>query len=318
MASQTQFFTLLDNSGCRMAYRVSNPTSPTSRTPLFLINGLSAVMVDWTPLFEALGATRTLVISDHRGIGESTITDEWDQELTLESMGLDVIHLAHHLGYNRIDLLGFSMGGHITQALLSSPQLAKVAEDGLVVIDDKVKIRKAVLTATMVKLPRGEVDMNKLNEQAEKIPDKKKRNGFITEQMMKLQYHPAVLGTGKPLQGQFEHRLQVARTTKRPAWIIGLQFLAIQSADLRKQLHRIPSSVPVMVIHGKRDQMVLYSESERILDGIKHAKRFEGTPSGEFGHFWYDYFDLHRVWIPSINAFLDHGDVGVNRGESKL
>ncbi|TKY90202.1 hypothetical protein EX895_000200 [Sporisorium graminicola] len=316
----TQFYTLPDNSGCRMAYRVLTPTSSEARarTPLFLINGLSAVMVDWTPLFEALGATRTVVISDHRGIGESVTGDDWDQELSLESMGLDVIHLAHHLGYTTVDLLGFSMGGHITQALLSSPELAKVdVKDGSVVVDAKVKVRKAVLTATMVKLPRGEVDMNALNEKAESIADKKERNDYITQEMMQLQYHPAALGPSGPLQRQFEHRLQVARTTKRPAYIIGLQFLAIQSTDLRKQLHRIPATLPVMVIHGRRDQMVLYSESERILNGIKHAKRLQDTPSTEFGHFWYDYFELD-YWIRSISNFLDHGKVGGQSSESKL
>ncbi len=57
----TRFLSLPDGQGCRMAYRVCTPASAEARarTPLFLINGLSAVMVDWTPLFEALGASRT-------------------------------------------------------------------------------------------------------------------------------------------------------------------------------------------------------------------------------------------------------------------
>ncbi|SJX65372.1 uncharacterized protein SRS1_15643 [Sporisorium reilianum f. sp. reilianum] len=316
MASATQFFDLPDGSGCRMAYRTYTPTSASARShpPLFLINGLSAVMPDWSPLFEALGATRTVVISDHRGMGESTISPEWDQELTLESMGLDVVHLAHYLGYATVDLLGFSMGGHIVQALLSSPDIAHVREDGLVLLDGKVTVRRAVLTATMAKLPRGEVNMAELQEQAEKIADKKQRNDYITEQMMQLQYHPAALQG--PLQAQFQHRLAIARTTKRPAHIIALQFLAIQSTDLRPLLHRIPPTLEVMVIHGKRDQMVLYAESDRILHGIKHARRLT-PPSDDFGHFWYDYFELDG-WVRSIALFLDHATVAGRPGASKL
>ena len=33
-------------------------------------------MSDWSPLFEALGATRPVVISDHRAIGESTVSED--------------------------------------------------------------------------------------------------------------------------------------------------------------------------------------------------------------------------------------------------
>lgn len=311
-ASPTQFFDLPDGSGCRMAYRTYTPSSSSarSRTPLYLINGLSAVMVDWSPLFEALGETRPVIISDHRGIGESTTTDEWDQDLSLESMGGDVIDLAHSLGHTTIDLLGFSMGGHITQALLSSPHISRTdPSTGCVVVKDKVHIRKAVLCATMTKLPRGDVNLNALNKEAEKISDKKKRNEFITYNMMKVQYHDDVLGPNGALQSKFEQRLELVRSTNRPAHTIALQFLAIQAADLRPQLKNIPQSVPVMVIHGHKDRMVKYDESDYILKGIPHAKRLADTPSTEFGHFWYEYFPL-SYWRDSIANFLDHNKVG--------
>ncbi len=236
--------------------------------------------------------------------------------------GLDVIDLASHLGYSTIDLLGFSMGGHITQAILSSEEYVKVDEkDGLVVVKGKtgeVKIRKAILTATMTKLPRGDVDFNALNAEAAKIPDKAQRNDFITTNMMRLQYHEdALSSTSSPIYAKFEKRLEVAKSTNRPAWIIGLQFMAIQSGDLRQQLHRIPQSVQVMVIHGKRDRMVLWKESEVTMEKIGHAKRLS-TPSGEFGHFWYDYFDI-QFWVQSIAAFLDEGKVGsADAGKAKL
>ncbi|SPO30285.1 uncharacterized protein UTRI_05749 [Ustilago trichophora] len=311
-ASKTQFYDHPDGSGCKMAYRIYTPSSDAarSRTPLYLINGLSAVMVDWSPLFEALGETRPVIISDHRGIGESPISDKWDQDLSLESMGLDVINLANHLGHHTIDLLGFSMGGHITQAILSSPDLAKVdPDDGAVLVDGKVKVRKAILTATMTKLPRGDVNLNALNAEASSIADKTARNDFITYNMMRVQYHEDVLGPNGSLQSKFESRLNLVRNTNRPAPIIALQFMAISSTDLRQQLENIPESCPIMLIHGHKDRMVLYHESEKILQGIKHAKRLNDTPSTEFGHFWYEYFDL-SYWVNSITAFLDQGIVG--------
>lgn len=311
----TKFFDLPDGSCCRMAYRVFNPSS-SKQMPLYLINGLSAIMEDWSPLVEALSASRPVIISDHRAIGSSTITEEWDQDLSLISMGLDVIHLASHLNHKTIDLLGFSMGGHITQALLSDPEVSKVGSDGLVEVDG-VKIRKAILCATMTKLPRGDVNLNALNAEAEHIKNKTERNDFITYNMMKVQYHDDVLGPGKPLQAKFEKRLELVRGTNRPAWVIGLQFMAIQGADLRGQLKRVPESVPVMVVHGKRDRMVLESEGEKILECIKHAKRLQDEPSREYGHFWYEYFELD-YWTKSIGNFLDNGKVGGHGGESKL
>lgn len=317
-ASSIQYFDLPDGQGCRMAYRTFSPSTPEaqSRTPLFLINGLSAVMEDWSPLFEALGSTRPVVISDHRAIGHSTVSPDWDQQLTLETMGLDVIHLAHHLHYRIIDLLGFSMGGHITQAILSSPTLATIASDGSVLIADKVKVRKAILSATMTKLPRGDINLNQLNAQAQEIEDKNKRNEFITYHMMRAQYHDDVLGPTGALQRQFQHRLECVRNTLRPAWVIALQFMAIQSADLRNQLARIPSTLPILVIHGHKDRMVLYSESNIILDKIPHAKRLH-SPNPDFAHFWYDYFSID-FWSTSIANFLDNTTLESPHSAAKL
>lgn len=318
-APETQFLDLPDGSGCRMAYRVFTPTSSpaSTRTPLYLINGLSAIMQDWSPLVESLSNTRPVIISDHRAIGSSTFTEDWDQDLSLISMGLDVISLASHLGHKVIDVLGFSMGGHITQALLSDEEHARVEADGSISIDGKVRVRKAILCATMTKLPRGDVNLNALNAEAEKIQDKKARNDFITENMMRVQYHDDVLGPNGQLQEKFEKRLALVRGTNRPAWVIGLQFMAIQSTDLRQQLHRIPSTLPIMVIHGAKDRMVLQSEGEKILECIKHAKRLNDTPSTEFGHFWYEYFPLD-YWVKSISNFLDNDKVGGHGPESKL
>ncbi|PWY96889.1 alpha/beta-hydrolase [Testicularia cyperi] len=310
-AVETKYFDLPDKSGCRMAYRLHTPpASGSEQVPLVLINGLSAVMQDWSPLVEALSQTRPVLISDHRGIGASQLGDDWDGELSLLSMGLDVVDLCQHLNFSTVDLLGFSMGGHITQALLSDPTHAKPNPNpnGGVLIKS-LTVRKAVLTATMVKLPRGDLDLMKLQAEAKKITDKSKRDEYITGEMMKMQYHPEVLGQGKPLQSKLEGRIKTALATSRPASIIAQQFFAIQGGDLRGQLSNIPSSLPVMVIHGKRDRMVLYPESDHILTGIPHAQRLANTPDDQFGHFWYDYFSI-PFWNSAITQFLDLGIVG--------
>jgi alpha-beta hydrolase superfamily lysophospholipase len=56
--------------------------------------------------------------------------------------------------------------------------------------------------------------------------------------------------------------------------------MAISNVDTRPELHRIPRSLPVLVIHGLRDRMVAYPESEVLMEHIKHAKRLQ-TPTDQ-------------------------------------
>ncbi|PWN51233.1 alpha/beta-hydrolase [Violaceomyces palustris] len=285
--------------GARIGYRVHGDDP--RKTPLVLVNGLSAVMEDWSPLVEALSKTRRVLIFDHRGIGASYTPEDWDYELSLEIMGLDAIELVKSLGWNRIDILGFSMGGHIVQALLTIDEALTV--DGLREIRG-VKIGKAVLSATMAKLPHGDIDTQALQEEGNKIEDKQKRKLFLTEELMKLQYHPEALVHGSEICRKFQRRIEVSLKTRRPAEIIGFQFLAIQANDVREKLHRIPSSLPVLIIHGRRDRMVSFSETEYTTKGIPHALWFKAKGGDQFGHFWYDYFEL-QDWVNGIAAFLD-------------
>lgn len=70
------------------------------------------------------------------------------------------------------------------------------------------------------------------------------------------------------------------------------------------------------MLHGKRDRIILYGESEYILRGIKHARRVStgktrgSLPSDEYGHTWYDYF-TPDVWVDTFEAFLNDVEEGV-------
>jgi pimeloyl-ACP methyl ester carboxylesterase len=47
-----------------------------------------------------------------RGMGDSTYaTEVCDEPVTIESMARDLRHLIIHLGWKRVALLGYSMGG---------------------------------------------------------------------------------------------------------------------------------------------------------------------------------------------------------------
>lgn len=105
----------------------------------------------------------------------------------------------------------------------------------------------------------------------------------------------------------FDRRVRESLTTRRPQSIIATQSAAIAQRDTRADLPRIPSSLPVLVIHGRLDRMVAYSESEYLLKGIKSAKRINMAPHDEqYGHFWFDYFGADW-WAKSIENFLRNG-----------
>lgn len=135
-------------------------------TPLVLIMGLSCVMEDWTPLVEALGRTRKVLIFDHRGIGKSVVPEEWNHELDFDIMSNDLLSLLQSLGkqWLTIDALGFSMGGHMLQYMITR-QGTHVEKKGGIELGYGVSVRKVILAATMTKMPRGDIDLTKMQEE---------------------------------------------------------------------------------------------------------------------------------------------------------
>jgi pimeloyl-ACP methyl ester carboxylesterase len=90
--------------------------------PLLLIPGFSQPMDTWDPIvLEKLSSNHTIIISDYRGIGKTTVGDKtWSTEQFVN----DTAGLIDALGIRKpVDVLGFSRGGHIAQELtLMHPQ----------------------------------------------------------------------------------------------------------------------------------------------------------------------------------------------------
>jgi hypothetical protein len=86
--------------------------------------------------------------------------------------------------------------------------------------------------------------------------------------------------------------------------------MQVRDADHRANLHIVPASTKVLVIHGTLDRMISYGESDYILKGISHARRvtvgnnYGQVPSEKYGHTWFDYFKP-EVWVDVIEGFLD-------------
>ncbi|MFG1426198.1 alpha/beta fold hydrolase [Roseixanthobacter glucoisosaccharinicivorans] len=93
--------------------------------PLVMIMGLGATMADWDPaLLEALSHDRTLIVIDNRGCGFSSDTAQ--NHTSIAQMADDAAGLVTALGYDKVDVLGYSMGAMIaSQMAIRHPEILR-------------------------------------------------------------------------------------------------------------------------------------------------------------------------------------------------
>jgi len=96
--------------GAKIAYRrIGNGR------PLVVLNGFAATSADWDPSFiDRLASSNELILLDNRGIGRST---DNGQPFDLAKLADDAARVIEMLGIERVNVLGWSMGGFIVQRL---------------------------------------------------------------------------------------------------------------------------------------------------------------------------------------------------------
>lgn len=94
----------------RLAYRILG-----DGPPLLMIMGYAGTMDLWdADLIRELSKKHTVIIFDNRGMGGSSNGTE---EITIGRMAVDSAGILRELGYDQVDVLGWSMGGLIAQEL---------------------------------------------------------------------------------------------------------------------------------------------------------------------------------------------------------
>jgi pimeloyl-ACP methyl ester carboxylesterase len=106
-----------------------------SGAPLLLLNGIGLDLQAWGPAADLLARERRLVLADARGTGGSGPSPG---PATTAGMAADALALLDHLGLERVDVLGLSLGGLVAQ------ELALLAPG---------RVRALVLAATAARLP---------------------------------------------------------------------------------------------------------------------------------------------------------------------
>ncbi len=99
--------------------------------PLLVLNGFAATSADWDPSFiDRLASSNELILLDNRGIGSST---DNGKPFDIAQLSDDAARVIETLGFERTNVLGWSMGGFIAQTLA---------------LNDPARVRKLILLST--------------------------------------------------------------------------------------------------------------------------------------------------------------------------
>lgn len=90
--------------GVGLVYR---ELGPAGGVPVIFLNHLAAVLDNWDPrVVDGIAAERRAITFENRGVGAS----HGSTPDTIEAMAHDAVAFIRTLGFDQVDLLGFSMG----------------------------------------------------------------------------------------------------------------------------------------------------------------------------------------------------------------
>ena len=113
----------VDASGVRYAYRELDPENPSNPTPIVFLQRFRGTLDDWDPGFvDELAKTHHVILFSDAAVGSSTGSAATD----VEQKARNAAEFVRALGHDTVDVLGFSMGGFVAQAIaITEPRLVR-------------------------------------------------------------------------------------------------------------------------------------------------------------------------------------------------
>jgi pimeloyl-ACP methyl ester carboxylesterase len=264
----------VDVGGTKFAYR---ELGPETGVPVIFLNHLAAELDRWDPrVVDGIAAKRRVIVFDNRGIGASG----GSTPNSVEAMADDAIAFIRALGFEQVDLLGFSLGGFISQVIaLKEPQL----------------VRRIILAGTG---PAGGVGIDKVT----RVTIRDMIKAALT--FRHPEYYLFFTGTanGRGAARDFLRRLKERKANRVkgvsiPAFITQLKAIHAWGRQAPADLSRIKH--PVLVANGDQDKMVPSSNSIDMARRIPDAELVIYEDAGHGGIFQY-----HRQFVPKALAFF--------------
>ncbi len=251
---------------------------PSTGVPLVFLHHFTAVLDDWDPrVIDGIAAKRHVIAFDNRGVGASG----GSVPHTIDEMAADAVAFIRALGYEQVDLLGFSLGGGVAQVItLEHPEL----------------VRRVVLAGTG---PAGGGGIEKINRIAA---------GAYTKAALTLRDPRHFLFFNRTPDGKraaTEYMARLKERTENRDKRISLQARRAQLKAIRAAGLQAPHDLgnitqPVFVANGDNDVMVASSLSADLARRIPNAKLTIYPDSGHGGVFQY-----HREFVPAVLEFLE-------------
>ena len=260
--------------GVTYAYR---ELGPKGGIPVVFFVHLAATLDNWDPrIVDPIAAGRHVITFDNRGVGASTGSVPG----SVEEMADDAYTFIKALGFDKIDIFSFSLGGFIAQDLVvKHPEL----------------VRKLVLTGTG---PRGGKDIDKVVG----VTYWDILRATLTRQDPKEFLFFNRNAAGKPAARAFVQRLQ-ERTVDRDADIkvraFQTQLKAIQKFGRSAPADLSKLTQPTLIANGDNDRMVPSILSEDLHRRIKGSELIIYPDSGHGG-----IFQFHQKFAPIAVEFL--------------
>jgi pimeloyl-ACP methyl ester carboxylesterase len=251
---------------------------PRTGVPLVLLNHWGAVLDNFDPrIVDGLASKRRVIATDYRGIGASG----GKAPVTVGEMARDAIALIRTLGFEKVDLLGFSLGGFVAQDItLQAPDL----------------VRKVILTGTG---PAGGKGIDRVGPVSWPLMIR----GLLTLRDPKFYLFFTSTANGHRAAKAFLKRLKERKADrdKEPtpaAFLRQLKAIKAWGRQAPQNLGNI--RIPVLIANGDNDIMVPTANS------IDMARRIPGSELviyEDAGHG--GIFQNHGDFVPKALSFLE-------------
>lgn len=264
----------IDVGGTAFAYR---EIGTGSGVPVVFLNHLAAVLDNWDPrVVDGLAAHHRVITFDNRGVGASG----GRTPTTVAAMARDAIAFIRALGLETVDLLGFSLGGMVSQEIVAQqPQM----------------VRRLILAGTG---PAGGTGIDKVTRVT--ISDTAK--ALLTGKDPKENLFFTTTANGKSEAKRFVARLE-ERTADRDKSIspraFRAQLKAIRAWGVARPADLSRITQPVLVVNGEDDRMVPTSNSYDLARRLPNAQLKIYPDAGHGG-----IFQFHDEFVAEALDFL--------------
>ena len=260
--------------GTRFAYREFGPSTG---VPVVFLHHFTAVLDDWDPrVIDGIASERRVITFDNRGVGGT----QGRTPTTVSAMADDAIAVIRALGVEQVDLMGFSLGGFIAQAIVTK---------------QPAMVRRIILAGTG---PAGGDGVGKLSRRL--LGDTMR--GLLTLTDPKPYLFFTRTANGKAAATAYMDRLaerdqdRVKRTSPRG---VAAQFLAIHRWGAQAPMDLGSIEHPVLVANGEDDRMLPTRASFDLADRLPNASLRIYPDAGHGG-----VFQCHEKFVPQALKFL--------------